>query len=108
MSEQNGNRPSMATEAIQALAEETAARQSADERWIARVDDNVARVADSLEAFQTGKTPWQVDVTAKLATLSNHVLALTAARIVRPGLTSLIALGLGGLAAELIWRLVNR
>lgn len=104
----NGNRPSMAPEAVQALAEQTAAKQSADEAWIARVDEGVARVANALEAFEKGQTPWQRDISAQLKTMANQMMALTVAHVVRPAVAAIIALGLGGLAAELIWRVASR
>jgi len=104
----NGNRPSLAPEAVAALAEQTAAKQSADERWILRVDENVALVAASLEAFRNGETVWQKDVTAKLGTISNQVVALTFARIVWPSLVALVALGLGGALADILWRVLPK
>jgi hypothetical protein len=100
----NGDRPSLAPEAVAALAEHTAAKQSADERWIRQVSDDVAKVAGRIEAFENGDTPWQKQVTATLATISNQVLALSAYKFIWPKFVTLVALGMGGAIADILWR----
>jgi hypothetical protein len=106
--EDNGKRPSLAPEAVAALAEHTAAKVSADERWIQQVSDDVALVAGHIKAFEAGETPWQRDVTATLAKISNQVIALTVARIVWPSLAVLVALGMGGAIADILWRVLPK
>lgn len=98
----NGDRGSMHPEAVQALAEETAVKQSADEQWIQRVDDRVAAIYD-------GATPWQRDITAKLTLITNQILILTQWRgVIRPSLWVIGTIGAFSALGELLYRLVTK
>lgn len=102
-----GSHPSFHPEALQALAEETANKQAADERWIARVESGVEEVRSSLEGFRSGTTEWQQSVTRQLHRLTDQVQIVMVARLVWPSLTVLMVFALGGFCAEIVWRLTT-
>lgn len=106
--EMNGDhRPSMHPAAVEALAVETAARQSADEKWITDVDEGVKELRSVVGEFREGKTPWQQEMRAALATVANEVHILKVERAVRPWLLAFIILFLGGFCAELVARIAS-
>lgn len=66
----NGSRPSMHPEAVQALAEATAAKQSADEAWVLRIDERVADI-------WAGRTPWQQGVSSEFVSVRGQLEVVT-------------------------------
>jgi hypothetical protein len=105
--DRNGSHPSLHPEALQALAEETANRQAADERWIQRVESGVEEVRASLEGFRSGTTDWQQSVTRQLQRLTDQLQVVMIARLVWPSVTVLMTFALGGFCAEIVWRLTT-
>jgi hypothetical protein len=101
--DRNGSRPSMHPEAIEALATETAAKQSADERWIDQVDKRTKELHESLDDFREGRTEWQQSVTRQLMRMTDQLQVLMLSRFVWPSLAALGVLFLGGFAASLTW-----
>jgi hypothetical protein len=103
----NGDRPSMHPEAREALVDEIASRQTADERWIDDIDRRTKDLHDALDMFRRGDTEWQQSVSRRLQILTDEIVVLKIARVVWPGITAAAILFLGGACAELAWRLAT-